>query len=139
MDGRAFLEAARHLLAVPSEANRRSATGRAYYALLHEGRAALGRWGFPLPPRDSIHTFVRRHFAYPVHPDLRPLDEAFDDLSGWRNQADYRLSTPGLFATGALAGQAVALAQSRIDLLDRIESDPARRAAAIAALRKAFP
>jgi hypothetical protein len=139
MDGRAFLEAARHLLAASSEANWRSATGRAYYALLHEGRAALGRWGFPLPPRESIHTFVRRHFAYPVHPDLKPLDEAFDDLSRWRNQADYHLNTPGLFASGVLAGQAVALAQSRIDLLDQIDADPARRTAAVAAIRKAFP
>jgi hypothetical protein len=127
------------VLAAPSEANWRSAAGRAYYALLHEGRTALGRWGFPLPAWESIHTFVRRHFAYPVHPDLKPLDEAFDDLSRWRNQADYHLGVAGLFASGALASQAVALAQSRIDLLDQIEADPARRTAVIAAIRKAFP
>ncbi|HZY84519.1 MAG TPA: hypothetical protein VFE78_06795 [Gemmataceae bacterium] len=139
MGGREFLQSARHLLADPSEANWRSATGRAYYALLHEGRAVLDRWGFPLPPRESIHAFVRRHFAYPVHPDLGQVDNAFDDLSRWRNQADYHLGTLGLFASAALAHQAVALARSRIDLLDQIDGDPARRAAAVAAVRQAFP
>jgi hypothetical protein len=139
MDGRAFVEAARHLLAVPSEADWRSAAGRAYYALRHEGRVVLGRWGFPLPPRESIHTFVRLRFTYPVHPDLKNVGAAFDDLSRWRNQADYHLGLAGLFASGVLAGQAVALAQSRIDLLDQIEADPGRRTAAVAAIRKAFP
>jgi hypothetical protein len=51
MDGRAFLDSARHLLAAPSEANRRSAAGRLCLALLHEARVALERWGFPLLPQ----------------------------------------------------------------------------------------
>lgn len=139
MDGRAFLESARHLLATPSEANRRSAVGRAYYALLHEGRVVLERWGFPLPPRDSIHTFVRLRFAYPTHTDLKQVGDALDDLSRLRNQADYHLGIVGAFASDVRARQAVASAQTAIDLLDHIDADPARRVAAVAAIRKAFP
>jgi hypothetical protein len=69
MNGRDFLRSARDLLANPSEANWRSAAGRAYYALLHEGRVALERWGFPLPPRTDLHAFVRLRFSYANHPD----------------------------------------------------------------------
>jgi hypothetical protein len=139
MDGRAFLQSARDLLAVPSEANRRSAVGRAYYALLHEGLAALDRWGFPLPPRENIHTFVRLRFTYPAHPDSVPVRDALDELSHLRNQADYHLARPGAFASDARALQAVDLAQASPVLLGQIEADPARRAAAVAALRAAWP
>jgi hypothetical protein len=133
------LQSARDLLAVPSEANWRSAAGRAYYALLHEGREALDRWGFPLPPRENIHSFVRLRFNFSAHPDLRQVGQALDELSHWRNQADYHLASPGRFASGARAAQAIAWAQASIDLLDQIDADPARRAAAIAAIRAAWP
>jgi hypothetical protein len=139
MDGRAFLQSARHLLATPSEANWRSAAGRAYYALLHEGRVVLARWGFPLPPRDSIHTFVRLRFTYPANADVQKVGDAFDLLSRLRTAADYRLASPGPFADAVDADDAVQRAQAAIDLLDQIEADPARRAAAVAAVRKAFP
>src|SRR5919206_5183336 len=99
MFGRAFLTSARDLLASPSEANRRAAAGRAYYALLHEGRAALDRWGFPLPPGESLHRFVRLRFGFAAHADLIPVRDALDALGQLRNQADYQLVTPGPFAT----------------------------------------
>src|SRR5579885_2662550 len=111
MDGRAFLQSARDLLAVPSEANWRSATGRAYYALLHEGRAALDRWGFPLPPREDLHRFVRLRFTFGSHPDARAVGRTLDDLSQWRNQADYQLGSPGQFSAGGPAASAVGLAR----------------------------
>jgi len=41
MDGREFLRSVRDLLARPCERNWRSAVGRAYYGLLHEGEAAV--------------------------------------------------------------------------------------------------
>jgi len=139
MDGRAFLRSALLLTGAPSEANRRSAVGRAYYALLHEGRLALDRWGFPLPPRESIHNFVRLRFGYAAHPELKQVGSALDELSQLRNQADYRLDRPGPFASDTRSLQAVALSRTAIELLDRIEADPARRTAAIAALRAAWP
>jgi hypothetical protein len=139
MNGREFLQSARQLLTTPSEANWRTATGRAYYALVHEGRAALERWGFPLPPGDSIHTFVRRRFSSVSHADTVPVRQAVDDLGQWRNHADYRLARPGIFASAARATQAVLRAQATITLLDAIEADPARRTAVIATLRAAWP
>jgi hypothetical protein len=138
MDGRAFLQAARVLSASLSEPNWRSATGRAYYGLLHEGHAALGRWGFVLPPRANIHTFVRLRFNTGTHPDLVAVSRALDNLGRWRNEADYHLTSPGLFATASLAGRALSFAQTTIGLLDTDEADPARRAV-IAALRAAWP
>jgi hypothetical protein len=139
MGGREFLQSARALLAVPSEANGRSAAGRAYYALLHEGRVALDRWGFPLPPRENIHTFVRPRFDWPADPAVRQVGAALDSLSRLRNAADYRLTIPGPFATAKDAKDALTLAVAAIDLLDQIEADPARRTAAVAAVRAAFP
>jgi hypothetical protein len=139
MFGRAFLGSARDLLATPSEANWRSAAGRAYYALVHEGRAALDRWGFPLPPRESIHHYVRLCFNFASHPDLVSIGRTLDRLSVLRNEADYRLAVPGSFASDSLASQAVDAAEVAIDLLDQVEADPARRAAAVAAVRASLP
>jgi hypothetical protein len=139
MDGRAFLQSARALLALPSEPNWRTATGRAYYALIHEGRAALDRWGFPLPPRDNLHVFVRRRFAVGRNPDLVNVTMVIDDLSPWRNQTDYHLSHPGRFGDATVAHQAVNVAQTTIDLLDAIDADPVRQAAVIAAIRAVWP
>ena len=139
MFGRAFLGSARHLLASPSEANRRSAAGRAYYGLLHEGRATLDSWGFPLPPRENIHNFVRLTFRYAAHPDLRQVSDTLEQLSRLRNEADYRLAVPGFFASDRRAIQAVDEAQDAVDLLDQVEADPARRAAAVAAIRASLP
>src|SRR2546423_722863 len=129
MFGRAFLGSARDLLTSPSEPNWGSAAGRAYYALVHEGQAALDRWGFPLPPRESIHRYVRLCFNFASHPDLTSIGRTLDLLSGLRNEADYRLAVPGSFASDRRATQAVDEAQDAVDLLDQVEADPARRAA----------
>ena len=139
MKGREFLESARTLLAVGGEDNWRTAAGRSYYALLHEGETALTRWGFPKPPGEQLHQFVRRRFNFTPHPDLRQIGGVLDVLSNRRNQADYQLSVAGPFATDVLAGEAVRVASTMIALLDAIEADPAREAAVIVALRTAWP
>lgn len=135
MNGRAFLDVARRLSQEPTEADWRSAAGRAYYAVLLEGKSALRRWGFPPPPRDQLHRFVRLSFVYAADLDLKRIGQVLEDLSKLRNQADYEPERPGPFASAAnlrLAGHA---AQTAIDILDQIERDPSRRAAAIAAIR----
>jgi hypothetical protein len=113
--------------------------GRAYYALLHEGRKALDRWGFPLPPREDLHRFVRMRFGFAAHPDAVPVGQALDELGQWRNHADYRLASPGIFASDTRTTQAVNRAQTTIDLLDAIEADSLRRTAVIAAIRARWP
>ena len=99
MDGRAFLEVARELASGATEAHWRTAAGRAYYALLLEGRARLQRWGFVATPRESMHTFVRLKFLYAGDPDLKRVGRALDRLSQLRNEADYQPASPGSFAT----------------------------------------
>lgn len=138
MDGREFLRSGQDLPALPCERNWRSTAGRAYSGLLHEGEAALRRWGFPKPPAEQLHQFVRRRFNFTPHPDLRRIGRVLDDLSHIRNQADYPLSAPGQFRTGAVATQSLADA-AMVAILDGVEADPARRAAVVAALRAAWP
>jgi hypothetical protein len=138
MDGRAFLRSARQLLKVSAEENWRSAASRAYYALLHEGDAALRRWGIVKPPGQGIHDFVRKRYGAP-HADLRPVRDALDALSRLRNAADYLIDQPGRFVNDGEATRGVTRAEAAITHLDQIEADPARRTAVIAAIRAAFP
>jgi hypothetical protein len=138
MNGRAFLDSAQRLAQGSIEADRRSAAGRAYYALLLESRDALQRWGFVLPRRDQIHAFVRMRFSYPAPPDLKAIGKALEDLGVLRNKADYELTVAGPFANASRAQNAVQQAWTAIAVLDAIDGDPARRAAAIAAIRTAF-
>jgi hypothetical protein len=139
MDGRAFLDAASALAGGGAEAFWRSCVGRAYYALLHEGRSALERWGFSVPPKADLHAFVRMRFSNPSDADLKQVGKVVEDLSRRRNHADYRLSSPGPFTSPTIAHAAVANATKAIDLLDQLDADPARRAAAVAAIQAAFP
>jgi hypothetical protein len=133
MDGRAYLDVARDLAAGSTEAHWRTAAGRVYYAVLHEGLTALLRWGFTIPPRENLHAFVRLGFVFAIDPDLKTVGRALEYLSKLRNQADYQLANLGPFATGTRVAQA--LADAAIARLDQIDGDPTRRAAAIATIR----
>jgi uncharacterized protein (UPF0332 family) len=135
MKGREFLTTAQHLIQRSQEADWRTAAGRAYYGLLMEARAALLRWGFALPRRDQLHAAVRLRFLYAADPDLKTIGYALEDLSNLRNQSDYQLEQSGRFNNSARASQAVQEARDAIALLDQIEADPIRRAAAIAAIQ----
>lgn len=135
MDGRGFLTVARDLTAGPSEGHWRAAAGRAYYALFHECHSALGRWGFSVPRRDSAHAVVRLRFIYATDPDVKAIGDTLEDLVQLRNRANYRLTTPGAFASSKAAGQATDDARAAVALLDLIDGDPLRRAAAIASIR----
>src|SRR5438874_8968742 len=99
MEGRKFLDIAQELVQGPTEAHWPAAAGRAYYGLMLEGRDALERWGFTLPPRDQVHTFVRLRFIYSNDPDLKQVGYALEQLSKLRNKADYALAVSGPFAT----------------------------------------
>ncbi len=135
MQGRAFLTVAQELAGSLAEAHWRAAVGRAYYALMLEGRDALRRWGFSLPPRHNVHAYVRLRFLYAADADLKAIGDVLDRLSQWRNQADYDLAPSKRFASATDALYAVALARQALDLLDRIDRDPTRRATAIASIR----
>ena len=134
--GRAFLEVARELAGGATEAHWRSATGRAYYALMLEARDLLDGWGIPTPPRDRVHGFVRLKLLYAADPDLKQVGLTLERLARYRNDADYQLSDPRRrFANAAEANKSVQDAGKAIALLDQIEGDPPRRTAAIASIR----
>jgi hypothetical protein len=139
MQGRAFLDIAQELANGATEGHWRTAVGRAYYALMLEGRDALLRWSFTIPPRENVHTFVRLRFTFAGDPYLKRIGYDLDDLSRLRNQADYRLATAGVFALPNTASNAVDQARAAVTLLDQIDGDPSRRAAAIAAIQAAWP
>jgi hypothetical protein len=139
MQGRAFLKVARQLLAGGSEASRRSATGRAYYGLLHECRDSLYRWGIAMPPRENVHSFVRLRFIFAADPGLKEIGGRIEKLVKLRNRADYDLSTQTDFVSDKHTERMLNEAEKSLALLDAINADPARQAAAIVAVRKAFP
>ena len=139
MDGRAFLDVAERLAQGLTESDWRTSAGRAYYALMLEGRAALGRWGFMLPPHEQVHRFVRLRLTYAPDSDLKQVGRRLEELGLLRNRADYQIEKPGPFASAIGAAQAVLKARDAISRLDQVDGDAARRAAAIAGIRSAFP
>jgi hypothetical protein len=139
MDGRRFLDVARELLQGKDESHWRSALGRAYYALMLEARDALTRWGLPCPPRESPHHFARLRLHLPKDADCKSVAQALDDLSKLRNEADYRIASPGRFANDSEASRAVTRAAMAIAFLDALDVDRPRRDAAVAAIRAVYP
>jgi hypothetical protein len=79
MKGRAFLGAAREMAAGTTEDRWRTAAGRAYYALMLEGREALRRWGFSVPPRHNVHAFVRLRLVFAA--DSAPISTGPNHLT----------------------------------------------------------
>jgi hypothetical protein len=65
--------------------------------------------------------------------------KALDWLGQLRNEADYHLDQPGFFHDSSEADTAVKLSDKTIALLDQIEADPARRAAALTAVQATIP
>jgi hypothetical protein len=135
MQGRAFLEVARELSLGTTEAHWRATVIHAYYALILECRDVLARWSIAIPLHQSVHSSVRLRFLYATDPDLNDVGRALDKWCQRRNRASYNLSALPDFASGQIAQNAIAEIVAALALLDAIESDPVRRAAA----RAAFP
>jgi hypothetical protein len=134
MDGRAFLVVARDLARFPTEGHQRTAVVSSYYALFLECREALVRWGFPPPTRHDVHSFVRLKFAYATHPELNTIGSVLERGGRLRNQASYQLSAPTGYWSAARVSRAIQDATDALALLDAIDGDPARRAAAVAVI-----
>lgn len=136
MPGREFLELARELLAFGTRPRHwRAAIIHAYYALLLECRDAMTRWGLPPLARHQVHAQVRLRLVFSTDADLKQIGHALDDLSRLRNPANYDLRPSSLFASSARAQLAAQDAADTLALLDALDADPARRAAAVAAIR----
>lgn len=135
MQGRAFLELAREIVTGPGEAHWRGAAIHAYYALFLECRDALNQWGITIPKGQNVHASVRLRFLYANDSDLKQIGFALESLVLLRNSASYDLSSPAAlqsFASSADAQDAIQRAADALALLDAIQTDPVRKAAAIA-------
>ncbi len=125
---------AREVILGNTEAHWRAAVIHAYYALFLECREALRRWRIAHLPGQNSHSGVRLRFVYAAEPSLKQLGSALDRWCRKRNEASYNLGTLSDFSTDRLAQDAITEVATALTLLDTIESDPTRRAAAIAAL-----
>ena len=134
MRGRGFLDLAKEVVAGPTEYHWRGAAIHAYYALFLECRDALLRWGFVIPRGVNVHAQVRLKLTYAKDADLQRLGWALDDLVKLRNDANYDLSALPDFASDTEAQKAIRESDNSMALLDAIEADPARLAAAKAAI-----
>ena len=77
------------------------------------------------------------------------FDVASSSISSWffskqtlrdnRAVGDFSLTQPGIFDDETEVRRLIRLAEIGIDVLDQLEADPARGAAAVAAIRAAFP
>jgi hypothetical protein len=134
MRGRDFLDPARDAATTGKEPYLRSGYVDAYYALFLECRDRLTAWGFTIP-RFNVHGEVRQRYRGPTHADLNRIADALDVLGQFRNRASYNLAAHTIFATDVWLRNAIQRAEDAIALLDAIEADPARRAAAIASIR----
>lgn len=134
MQARDFLDVATLLAGESGEACWRAAVGNAYYGLFLECRDIQVRWGRRPAPRHNVHADVRLRFRYSRHADLQQIADALEDLSTLRNQASYDMRPAPEFNSASEAIRVTFRARSMVALLDAIEADPVRRAAAIAAL-----
>jgi hypothetical protein len=133
--GRDFLAVADDLAVGATEAHRRTAVGRVYYALFLEMRSAVERWKGEAPPRGQAHFDLAAMFIRAADPEARAHGLLLRRLREVRNRADYELlGTDARFVSSRRVGQELAAARAAIDWLDAIDQDDARRGAVVAGL-----
>jgi hypothetical protein len=136
MQGREFLELARELLSTGTHPRHwRAVIIAAYYALLLECRDTMTRWGLPPLARQQVHAQVRLRLVFATNPDLKTIGDKLERLGRNRNRANYDLQPHPMFASSADARSGVQMAADALALLDAIDGDPARRAAAAGSIR----
>lgn len=124
MTGRDFLAVARNVMGWKAESHWRAAAIHAYYALFLECRELLFRWGFSMPPRSNVHSWVRIRFTYASNKDLRDISDILDQLVRLRNKASYDISPLVQFSTAADAQGAIRLPAPPWTLLTKSKPIP---------------
>jgi hypothetical protein len=136
MPGREFLGLAREILASGTAPRHwRAVVIHAYYALLLECRDAMARWGLPRLARQQVHAQIRLRLIFATNSDLKEIGQKLEKLGLDRNSASYDLRALPLFGSAVAAQDAVKKATDALALLDAIDTDPARRATAVASIR----
>jgi hypothetical protein len=80
------------------------------------------------------YTFARLKLVYATDLDLKRIGLMLEALGRLRNTADYQLSPSSQFVSGRIAVSALADAEATVALLDTLEADPVRRAAALGSI-----
>ncbi len=94
MNPRDFLTLANALAAGATEAARRSAISRAYYAAFHTARLLLRDLGFRVPRGDQAHAYLWMRLSNCGDPQVVAAGQKLQDFRGKRNEADYNLDVP---------------------------------------------
>jgi hypothetical protein len=123
MNERDFLVLAAKLAGGSTQAEWRTAIGRAYYAAFHVARQLLEDLGFAVPRADRAHTYLALRLQNCGDPTLQRAGGDLDSLRRLRNRADYDLHRP--------LSQGIAQAQPQaatriIQLLDSARQEPTR-------------
>ena len=107
----------------------------AYYAVLLESRDAMTRRSLPALVRQQVHAQVRLRLLYSTDVELQGVGRKLERLGMDRNAASYDLRASPLFATSIGAQDAIRIAEYALALLDGIDADPIRRAAAAGSIK----
>jgi hypothetical protein len=94
MNERDFLRLARALAAGATEADWRTAVGRAYYTAFHVARRLLEDLGFAVPRADRAHTYLAFRLQNSGDPAVSQAGTDLHTLRQDRNHADYDLWRP---------------------------------------------
>jgi uncharacterized protein (UPF0332 family) len=122
MTGHDFLPLARSLARGSTEAEWRTATSRAYYAVFHIARDLLAGLRFAVPQADRAHEYLYRRLNNCGNAAVEAAAKRLHELRRRRNEADYDLHRA--FAAGTSAKSA-ADAESIAQILDTLT--PAER------------
>jgi uncharacterized protein (UPF0332 family) len=122
MTGRDFLTLARALARGATEAERRTAVSRAYYAAFHVAGDLLADLRFNVPQADRAHEFVYRRLNNSGLATVEAAAKRLHELRRRRNEADYDVRRT--FAVG-IEAKSVADADTILRVLDALT--PAER------------
>jgi uncharacterized protein (UPF0332 family) len=117
MTGHDFLSLAILLAAAGSEAERRTAISRAYYAAFHVARRLLEGLGFTPPVDEHAHKYLAWRLSNSGDPLVMRAGSQIDILRGLRNRADYDLRRT---LSPALVGPQVRAAEQIVQTLDSL-------------------
>lgn len=126
-----FLLQAESWIALPSEADWRSAVSRGYYAAFHAARRLFTDLKFQPQGGPSAHDYSWRRLSNSGHPLINSAGGDLHVLRGRRNFADYDIHQPLALASAA---DSVRKARFVLDRLALAYADPVR-SQVIAAIR----
>jgi hypothetical protein len=139
MDGRDFLAVARETVRGPTEANWRTTSSRAYYAVMLVLRDSFVRWGLSAAPLASVHQLTQRRLFTSKDGDVKQIGRFLQRLRDSRVIGDYELTGRPEFLTDVEARRMIRTAESALALFDAIQADTLRRDIIAAEIRAVFP